>query len=59
MDNKACIDYLVSKGVKNNRVVGKWFGESMLLNKCADGIECSEEEHMINRRTEVIVVSIN
>ena len=57
--NQACIDYLVSKGVKNNRVVGKWFGESMLLNKCADGIECSEEEHMINRRTEVIVVSIN
>lgn len=57
--NQSCIDYLVSKGVNKNRVIGKWFGESMLLNKCADDIECTEEEHMINRRTEVIVVSID
>jgi peptidoglycan-associated lipoprotein len=57
--NQSCIDYLVSKGVNKNRVIGKWFGESMLLNKCADDIECSEEEHKINRRTEVVVVSVD
>ena len=56
--NQSCIDYLVSKGVKKQRVIGKWYGESMLLNKCSDDVNCSEEEHFANRRTEVVVVSV-
>ncbi len=56
--NQSCIAYLVSKGVKKDRVIGKWYGESMLLNKCADDIPCSEEEHWKNRRTAIVVVSI-
>jgi len=56
--NQSCIAYLVSKGVKKDRVIGKWYGESKLLNKCADNVKCSEEEHAKNRRTTAIVVSI-
>jgi hypothetical protein len=44
--------------VKKQRVIGKWYGESMLLNKCSDDVNCSEEEHFANRRTEVVVVSV-
>jgi hypothetical protein len=32
--------------------VARGYGESMLVNNCADGTKCTEEEHQLNRRTE-------
>jgi outer membrane protein OmpA-like peptidoglycan-associated protein len=55
---KATIDWLVKNGVDATRLTGKGYGESQLLNKCSDGVECTEEEHQVNRRSEFIVVSI-
>lgn len=40
------------KGVSSDRLVAKGYGETKLLNECADGVSCSEEQHQINRRTE-------
>ena len=47
--------YLVNKGIDPNRIIPKGYGESRLLNRCADGVPCTEEEHQVNRRTEVKV----
>ena len=55
---KATIAWLVKNGVDANRLSGKGYGESQLLNKCIDGVDCTEEEHQSNRRSEFIVVSI-
>jgi outer membrane protein OmpA-like peptidoglycan-associated protein/hemerythrin superfamily protein len=55
---KATIDWLVKNGIDESRLTGKGYGESLLLNKCSDGVECTEEEHLINRRSEFIVVSV-
>ena len=52
----AAVDYLVSQGISRSRLIGKGYGETMLLNKCADNVECSEADHQINRRTEMKVV---
>jgi outer membrane protein OmpA-like peptidoglycan-associated protein len=49
---QAAVNYLVSKGIAATRVSGKGFGETKLLNRCKNGVECSEEEHKVNRRTE-------
>lgn len=49
--------YMVSKGIDIKRIVAKGYGESRLLNRCKDGVECSDEEHAINRRIEVKVLS--
>ncbi|MES2565272.1 MAG: OmpA family protein [Bacteroidota bacterium] len=49
-------EYLKAHGLKANRieqVVGK--GESFILNKCVDDVECSDEEHQQNRRVEFIL----
>ena len=46
------VDYIIKNGIASRRVTGKGYGESRLINKCADGVECSEEEHAKNRRTE-------
>ncbi|MEI7420848.1 MAG: OmpA family protein [Prolixibacteraceae bacterium] len=55
---KAAAEYLYSKGISRNRIVGKGYGETMLINKCADGVPCSEAEHQLNRRTEFKILSL-
>tara|TARA_R110001592_G_scaffold237306_6_gene496247 strand:- start:63662 stop:65605 length:1944 start_codon:yes stop_codon:yes gene_type:complete len=43
--------YLVEKGVDAERLTFQGYGESQILNKCTNGVVCSEEEHEENRRT--------
>ena len=53
---KSVIDYLTGKGIIVSRVSANAYGETELVNKCADGVSCTETEHAVNRRTEIIVV---
>ena len=52
---KKVIDYIISNGIDPSRVSGRGYGETQLLNNCAKGVKCSEEEHQMNRRTEFII----
>ncbi len=53
---KSAVDYL-KKGLRNpSQVYGKGYGESRLINRCQNEIDCSEVEHSVNRRTEFRVV---
>jgi outer membrane protein OmpA-like peptidoglycan-associated protein len=49
---KAAVDYIVSLGISSTRISGIGYGETRLINKCANGVECAEEEHAENRRLE-------
>jgi outer membrane protein OmpA-like peptidoglycan-associated protein len=49
---KAIADLFVKKGIKAERVKGIGFGETKILNRCVEGVDCSEIEHKVNRRTE-------
>ncbi|MBB5437164.1 outer membrane protein OmpA-like peptidoglycan-associated protein [Pedobacter sp. AK017] len=53
---EAAVNYLVGKGVARDRMVAKGYGETRLLNRCANGIICTEDEHQENRRTEIKVL---
>ncbi|TKC04469.1 OmpA family protein [Pedobacter frigoris] len=53
---KSAVNYLVSRGISRNRMTARGYGETMLLNKCSDGVKCSSAEHQQNRRTEFKVV---
>jgi outer membrane protein OmpA-like peptidoglycan-associated protein/tetratricopeptide (TPR) repeat protein len=55
---KATIAWLVNNGINSARIIGKGYGESQLVNHCADGVKCTEEEHQANRRSEFIIVSM-
>lgn len=59
---KASAAYIIKKGITKDRITGKGYGESKLLNNCAcEGKvkpTCSEEEHAKNRRTEFIIVKL-
>jgi outer membrane protein OmpA-like peptidoglycan-associated protein len=50
---KSAVAYLNKKGISANRFKAEGLGEEELINECADGIECSDPEHSINRRTEI------
>lgn len=50
--------YLVSKGVNENQLIPRGYGERYLLNRCHRGIYCDQAQHKINRRIEVVVWNV-
>jgi outer membrane protein OmpA-like peptidoglycan-associated protein len=50
------IEYILSKGISKDRISGNGYGESQILNKCTNGVQCSEAQHQLNRRTEFVVI---
>jgi outer membrane protein OmpA-like peptidoglycan-associated protein len=56
---KSARQYLINHGIEASRITYKGYGEYKLVNKCADGVPCSEEEHQMNRRTEFKVTSFS
>ncbi|MDD2799675.1 MAG: OmpA family protein [Bacteroidales bacterium] len=53
---QSAVNYLVSRGIERTRMIAHGYGESKLLNKCSDGIDCTDEEHQANRRTEFTIL---
>ncbi|AUP80997.1 OmpA family protein [Flavivirga eckloniae] len=51
------VNYLVSKGISRSRLSAKGYGETRLVNRCSNGVDCAESEHKKNRRTEFRVLS--
>ncbi|MFM7746916.1 MAG: OmpA family protein, partial [Bacteroidota bacterium] len=59
MRAQSVVDYLVSKGITQDRLSAQGHGESKLINPCSDGAKCSEEEHQLNRRTTFSITDID
>ncbi len=55
---EAAMDYIVSQGIDASRITARGYGESELLNDCTDGVECTEEQHQMNRRTEFRIIEV-
>jgi peptidoglycan-associated lipoprotein len=54
---QSVVDYLISQKIDARRLSAKGYGETRLLNNCKDGVQCTEEEHQRNRRTEFRITS--
>jgi outer membrane protein OmpA-like peptidoglycan-associated protein/tetratricopeptide (TPR) repeat protein len=54
----AAVDYIIAHGISGSRLVAKGYGERQLVNRCANNVKCTEEEHQQNRRTEFKVTSM-
>ncbi len=50
------VRYLIELGADPRRITGKGYGESKLLNKCSNGVKCTELEHKQNKRTEFVII---
>ncbi|MBK7944297.1 MAG: OmpA family protein [Flavobacteriales bacterium] len=58
MRAKSAVDYLIRNGVPTNRLSARGYGERKLVNRCKDDVECTEQEHQANRRTEFKVTKV-
>jgi len=53
---KSVLDYLTAKGISASRINAQAFGETQPINKCKDGVKCTENEYKLNRRTETLII---
>ena len=51
---KATVQYVISKGIAQERITGKGFGETEPKADCKE--TCTEEQHAQNRRAEFLIV---
>jgi len=55
---KSTKEWLIKNGIKADRLSAKGYGETQLVNNCADGVECTEAEHQLNRRSQFIITAL-
>jgi outer membrane protein OmpA-like peptidoglycan-associated protein len=55
---KSTREWLIKNGIDAKRLTSKGYGETQLINKCADGVECTEAEHQLNRRSQFIITAL-
>jgi len=55
----SAVNYIIRRGITKDRIKPKGYGESQLINECSDGVECPEEMHQQNRRTEFKIIKIS
>lgn len=54
---KSTRDYIVSQGIDASRIESAiGYGETRLINKCKNGVKCTEAEHLLNRRSDFIII---
>ncbi|MGH2667057.1 OmpA family protein [Flavobacterium sp.] len=53
---KSTMVWLIQNGIAAGRLTAKGYGETQLVNQCADGVKCSEAEHQANRRSEFVII---
>ncbi|WP_304234303.1 OmpA family protein [Jiulongibacter sediminis] len=56
---QSVVDFLIKRGIEASRMIATGFGETMLVNECADGVDCSESKHQQNRRTEFKITNVS
>ncbi|WP_448701111.1 OmpA family protein [Mucilaginibacter sp. AW1-3] len=55
----AAVQYIVDIGdINPKRIKAKGYGKTRLLNKCKNGVNCTEAEHQLNRRTEFKIIHL-
>lgn len=54
---RSAVAYIIKQGIGQNRITAKGYGETQHVNKCKNGVQCTDEEHQMNRRTEVKIVN--
>ena len=52
---QSTLNWLVDQGIDRSRLSAKGYGENQLVNDCSDGVQCTEEEHQLNRRSMFII----
>lgn len=55
----AAVNYIVTRSISRKRLLAKGLGEANPVNKCKDGVPCTDEEYGQNRRTEIRITELD
>lgn len=50
-------NWLTARGISEKRIEAVGYGENVILNHCINGIDCTDDEHRFNRRTEFKIIA--
>jgi len=51
--NASVMTYLISKGIKKERLIATGYGIDGMVNNCKKGVVCTSEQNQMNRRVEM------
>lgn len=51
------VQYIISKGISPRRITARGYGETQPFNHCVNGVNCKEDQHQQNRRTEFVILN--
>ncbi len=51
------VNYIIGQGINPKRITARGYGETQPVNKCVDGVRCTEKEYQLNRRTEFVILN--
>lgn len=54
---QSAVRYLVERGISRDRLSFRGYGETQTVNRCVEGVWCSEADHQLNRRTEIEIIT--
>ncbi|MEQ9423633.1 MAG: OmpA family protein [Cyclobacteriaceae bacterium] len=53
--SKAAVEFLRNQGISEDRIAPAHFGELFPVVECPEEDDCTEDEHQLNRRTEIVL----
>ncbi|MFK7810512.1 MAG: DUF2225 domain-containing protein [Saprospiraceae bacterium] len=54
---QSAMDWLTKRGIEKERIKPVGYGETQIRNNCTNDVECTDEEHEFNRRTEFKIIA--
>jgi len=54
--SESAVAYIIKSGISKVKITAKGYGETKLLNRCKNGVACTDDEHRVNRRTEFKII---
>ncbi len=54
---ESTVNYIIHHGIDPKRITAKGYGETQPVNRCVNGVRCSESEYQQNRRTEFVILN--
>lgn len=55
----SAVSFIIKNGISKDRIIAKGYGETQLVNHCKNGVDCPDEIHRQNRRTEFKILEMN
>ena len=54
---RSAVKYILdNSNIAKHRVTARGYGETQIINKCKNDVKCREQQHEVNRRTELKIV---